>query len=511
MGMGNVRSIQQLKSNYLRMKLAIFRHLVLILCFTMSWINLESHQISKELVSKRYTILGLGDSITEGGEEFHSYLFPLWEKLFTAGYTFDFIGPRESNCRSGKLNHSGFSGKNAEYLDAHIDSIYRNYPANIVLLHTGHNHFETENPVPGIIAAQESIIQKIIAINPEAKILVAQVIPSGKMPKYSYLLNLNKRIPEMVHGLNLANVILVNQAKDFDWKKNTIEDKVHPNSEGAEKMAEVWFQAFQKVCEPQSQAFHPEIVTYKTLEVGDLKLHVFEPDHLKKGEKRPAIVYFFGGGWSLGTPLQFYRECAYYASKGMVAVSAEYRISYLHHSTPFESVEDAEDAIRWLRENANRLNIDPDRIAGAGASAGGHLAAATGTLPENSGGKQSESFKPNLMLLYYAVVDNSENGFGSEIIKMRYKEISPLHNIDSSTSPALFLLGTKDSLIPVKTAEEFQHKMKSFGVDCELHLIEGAGHPIFYYARELTDNFYTIRKISDKFLERNGYLNRTRN
>ena len=101
----------------------------------------------------RFTIMGVGDSITEGGDYFTCYLFPLWEKLFTAGYTFDFIGPRESKCRIGTLKHGGFSGKTVEFLDAKIDSLYRLYPADIVLLHAGHNHFVEEEPVDGMIAA----------------------------------------------------------------------------------------------------------------------------------------------------------------------------------------------------------------------------------------------------------------------------------------------------------------------------------------------------------------------
>lgn len=60
---------------------------------------------------KRFTVMGLGDSITEGGQSFSSYLYPLWERLFAAGYDFDMIGPRESECRIGKLAHGGFSGR----------------------------------------------------------------------------------------------------------------------------------------------------------------------------------------------------------------------------------------------------------------------------------------------------------------------------------------------------------------------------------------------------------------
>ncbi|WP_346858518.1 alpha/beta hydrolase fold domain-containing protein [uncultured Draconibacterium sp.] len=479
---------------------SVFGVLVLSSCSS------KAQQEKESETNKRITILGLGDSITEGGKTFHSYLFPLWERLFAAGYHVDFIGPRSSPCRIGQINHCGFSGKNAEFLENQIDSIYRLYPADVILLHSGHNHFNTENPVDGIIRAQKSIINKILAINPDAKILLAKVIESGKLPKYSYIPDLNKNIDKMVPELNLPNVILVDQSKDFDWEIHSISDKVHPNPDGAKLMADVWFQTLKQVLPTPEQSFHPQIVSYKNVKEGELLLHIFKPEDFGKKVKRPAIVFFFGGGWTHGTPLQFYRECAYYASKGMVAISADYRIAFLNHSSPFESVEDAKDVIRWIRKNAADWNIDPDRIVAAGASAGGHLAAATGTLNETGSTSSNTNYKPNLLVLYYAVIDNSINGYGPKTIKEKYPEISPLHNINPTTPPALFILGTKDQLIPVKTAEEFKSKMKINGVNCDLRLIEGAGHPIFYYKKDLTTDFYTIRDLTDNFLRKFGYL-----
>lgn len=447
--------------------------------------------------------MGLGDSITEGGGSFQCYLFPLWQKLFTAGYNFEFIGPRESACRIGSLRHSGFSGKNAEYLDSVVDSIYRKYPADIVLLHAGHNHFDTEKPVPGIIAAYESIISKIRKINPHATILMAQAITSGKLPKYAYIPVLNDSIDAMVKRLDNKQIIRVDQAKGFDWKQHTVSDKVHPNPAGAEIMAETWFKTLKKVLDKPAQSFSPRIITYKQIENEELKLHIFEPAKDENVKKRPVIVFFFGGGWTHGSPLQFYRECAYYASKGMVAVSAEYRISYLHKSTVFDSFEDAKDVIKWLRENADTYRIDPEKIVAAGASAGGHLAAATGTIQPKD--NQANTYRPNLLVLYYPVIDNSEKGFGSPEVKRRYQEISPLHNIDTATPPTLFILGTKDNLVPVETAHAFEQKLTKQGIDCELHLFEGAGHPIFAYRQELNDKFYQIREITDSFLSKYGY------
>lgn len=457
----------------------------------------------QKVAQKQFSILGIGDSITEGSDYFSSYLYPLWEKLYAAGYSVDFIGPRESHCRIGKLNHCGFSGKNIEFLESKIDSIYRLYPADIVLLHAGHNHFIEENPIPQMIASYKSLICKIQAINPDVQILIARVIPSGKLPKYSYIPDLNKHIADMVKQLHSEHVHLVNMEKDFNWKKHTIKDKVHPNKAGAEKMAEIWFKALKKIIAPSGKAFAPQIVKYKVLDKEGLTLHIFTPADLRKKGSRPAIVYFFGGGWQVGTPLQFYRECAYYASKGMVAVAVDYRISYLHHSTPFDSFDDAKDAMRWLRLHTLEYNIDPDKIVASGASAGGHLAAALGTIGKNS---DSVDYRPNLLVLYYPVVDNSPAGYGPSSMKKEYKKISPLHNITAKTPPTLFIIGTKDPLVPVETAREFEQRMKNKKVDCELHLFYGAGHPIFLYRKALTDDFYKIREITDNFLIKHGYL-----
>lgn len=458
---------------------------------------------------ERFTIMGLGDSSTEGGDYFTCYLFPLWEKLFTAGYEFDFIGPRESKCRIGTIKHCGFSGKTVEFLDSKIDSLYRIYPADIVLLHAGGNHFAEEKPVNGMIAAYQSIIQKIQNINPKAYILLAKVIPNGKLPKYAYIPELNKRIEELVNQLDNDHVILVDQATGFDWRTNTVADKVHPNKAGAERMATVWIEALKKILLPPKATFQPEIISYKPLANGDsLTLHIFRPQHVKE-KSSPAIIFFFGGGWKLGTPLQFYRECAYYASKGMVAISADYRIEYLHKSTPFDSFADAQDAIRWLRQHAATYNIDPNKIVASGASAGGHLAASLGTIGTTN--EVSADYKPNLLVLYYPVVDMNSDRYDFPALDQCYRNISPLQNISNNTPPTIFMVGTKDQIVSIQTAEDFCNTIRKKGVECELHLFKDAGHPIFLYREPLTKNFYKIRNFTDAFLKRNGFLTDTLN
>ena len=81
----------------------------------------------------------------------------------------------------------GWCGKDVEFIDSTIEDVYHRYPADIVLFHSGHNHDAESKPVNGIIKAYKSVIRKIRDINPDAVILVAEVIPSGKLPKYSYI------------------------------------------------------------------------------------------------------------------------------------------------------------------------------------------------------------------------------------------------------------------------------------------------------------------------------------
>ena len=459
---------------------------------------------------KVYRIMAVGDSITEGGGDISCYRYPLWEKLFSAGYLVEFVGSRESQSRIGPLPHEGFSGKNAEYVAKMLEKDFRSHPADIVLIHCGHNHSSSEKPVPGIIKATETIIRSVRNINPHVVVLLAQVIPSGKLPKYGYIPELNIELSKLAARLNTHEqpVIAVNMAKGFDWRTDTIGDHVHPNLKGAEKIAEHWFEALTNVMASPPHSFHPKIVTYKTAGDAHLTLHIFGPVNGSAGKLNPAIIFFFGGGWTLGTPIQFYPECAHFAAEGFVAISADYRIASVNHTTPFESVEDGKSAIRWVRQHASELGVDPSRIVAAGASAGGQVAAATGIVPEldQPGEDSSISSKSDALLLWYAVVDNGPTGCGYERVKDRYREISPLENISSNVPPTLFFLGTKDRYIPVATALEFQKRIRMSGGRCDLKLFEGAGHPLYEYRKgDETLRDETLRD-ADKFLIGLGFM-----
>lgn len=256
------------------------------------------------------------------------------------------------------------------------------------------------------------------------------------------------------------------------------------------------------------------VETYKEINGTALKLWIFQPtEKAPGGTKRPAIVFFFGGGWTNGSPAQFERQCRHLAERGMVAITADYRVASRQQVKAAACVADAKSCIRWVRKNANRFGIDPDRIAAGGGSAGGHLAAATATLPgmDEAGEDTSVSAVPNALVLFNPALALAPfpgldlKGFERQLNPERFgcplEAISPLHHIGEHMPPTLILHGRADNAVPFTTAEAFAAEMKKKGNRCELVGYEGQGHGFFNNAR-----FDETLAESDKFLVSLGYL-----
>jgi len=222
----------------------------LLLCFSIPMIHAAE---TSTTAAKPITIMPLGDSITEGGAGFFVYRYPLMEKLKAAGYNVAYVGSKTTrpvkNSPLGELAHEGYGGTNVGFLKGKFDGLYRQNPADILLIHAGHNQFADQNPIPRMLTDTQAIITMARAINPNVIILLAQVIPSGKLPKYSYIPDYNTALVGLAKELNTVAqpVVLVNQAEGFNWETDTGGDHVHPTKQGAEKMAEKWFEALKKV------------------------------------------------------------------------------------------------------------------------------------------------------------------------------------------------------------------------------------------------------------------------
>ena len=249
---------------------------------------------------------------------------------------------------------------------------------------------------------------------------------------------------------------------------------------------------------------------YKTTPQGELTLYVFAPRDTGDGQ-RPGIVFFHGGGWNGGKPDQFFRHARHLAEHGMVAVSVQYRLKNDHGTTPLESLRDALSAMRWVRAHARDLGLDPDRLAAAGGSAGGQLAAATATLSDETAERLNEdlnpavSFRPHALVLFNPVYDNGPGGFGHGRFGEDWRDISPLHNLHAGMPPTLVMLGDQDELIPVATAQDFRDQMQDAGVRSELIVYPGQTHGFFNRGGEDGAYGQTVADMTD-FLRSLGWI-----
>ena len=272
--------------------------------------------------------------------------------------------------------------------------------------------------------------------------------------------------------------------------------------------------AKQAAEEPAASA----VMTYKKVGDTELKMYIFNPADQAAGMKRPAIVFFFGGGWTGGAPRQFEEHCRYLASRGVVAMTADYRVFSRQKATVAECVSDAKSAIRWAREHAAQLGIDPERIVAGGGSAGGHLAAATATLEgfDDANEDSSISSKPNALVLFNPALDlrpeafnrTPEEAASSDLasrLGASVEDLTPSMHISRDLPPTIIFHGKADSTVPFAQVEAFSQGMRASGVLCEVRGYDGQQHGFFNFGRGDNSNFLDTLKKTDAFLASLGY------
>lgn len=271
----------------------------------------------------------------------------------------------------------------------------------------------------------------------------------------------------------------------------------------------------------EAPASYPPVIegarkeVYKRVGGADLALWIFEPAGGPK-TNRPAIVFFFGGGWSSGSPTQFEPQCRALAARGMVAITADYRVATRQQAKAADCVSDAKSAVRWLRQNAARLGLDPNRIAAGGGSAGGHIAAAT-LVPgfDTEGEDKSVSCAPNALVLFnpalvLAPMEGLElKGFGTNLGPDRLGAsalaLSPAHHLQRGAPPAIIFHGRADTTVPFVTAEAYVKQLKAVGSRGELVAYDGQGHGFFNFGRK-DGRYAETLAAADAFLTSLGYL-----
>jgi acetyl esterase len=244
---------------------------------------------------------------------------------------------------------------------------------------------------------------------------------------------------------------------------------------------------------------------FKKTKQADLEIAVHYPPSWQASDRRPAIVFFFGGGWTNGTLSQFKPQATALAARGLVTARADYRVKSRHGVTPDACVEDAKSAVRWLRQNASTLGIDPGRIVAAGGSAGGHIAACTALTDglEAAGEDLHISSQPNAMILFNPVLRLDHLPALLERVghdEKLAKQISPNLHLSKETPPTLLFFGDQDPLM--RQGEEFIRQAKQVGCRAEMVAAPGQKHGYFNHDPWTEQTLHR----ADDFLVSLGYL-----
>jgi acetyl esterase len=254
----------------------------------------------------------------------------------------------------------------------------------------------------------------------------------------------------------------------------------------------------------------PGAVRHLYKQTGSRPLYLYSLSPTGFAAPRPAILFFFGGGWVSGSMDQFDDQASHFTGRGLVSILVDYRVKSRDQSTPFDSVRDARSAMRWVRGHATELGIDPRKIVASGGSAGGHVAGATAILQgiDDASDDLSVSPSPNALVLFNPVLDTTETGYGAALIGKNAIDLSLTHQVNRALPPAILFHGTGDHTVPFVNAEAFVKRVRAAGGDCRLVPFEGADHGFFNSPNFRKGNSETVyEKILadvDSFLSRLG-------
>ena len=245
-------------------------------------------------------------------------------------------------------------------------------------------------------------------------------------------------------------------------------------------------------------------IKFCTVDGKDLKLNAFTPENMEK--PAPVMVDIHGGWWSAGAPhseIQRDPSLRNFTSKGIALFSIEYRLGK-DGGFP-ENIRDCRNAIRFIRKNAERFHIDPERIGCFGGSAGSHLSMMVAMVPEDfdDGGptedlkgvsakvcnafafvgptdfvrqwNESVTGKPNDSHPYHRVLFHGIEPDTDEH-KALYMKMSPITYVRKDVPPLLICDGEKDPIVPNLVGKTLHEKLQEVGADSTYWITVGGGH-----------------------------------
>jgi acetyl esterase/lipase len=245
------------------------------------------------------------------------------------------------------------------------------------------------------------------------------------------------------------------------------------------------------------------------------KADIYLPPGRAANVKSPAMLIIHGGGWTTGDKAEE-REvniATNLAKAGYVAMSINYLLSKDGKQTWPLNVTCCETAVRWLRKNADRFQVDPDHIGVIGGSAGGHLAA---TLATNNDGRLGIGFakspypecscKVQCAVDLYGPIDLLSYkdlpmlGYTRAESPKIYRAASPNLLVGKDTAPILIIHGTADNSVSIEQSKLFAAALEKVGAPHELVIVEGAPHT-FHLQPKQRDLRPVVLGFLDRYLK----------
>lgn len=220
-----------------------------------------------------------------------------------------------------------------------------------------------------------------------------------------------------------------------------------------------------------------EMYVYRSLEPEPVRLFVFKPVGWHATDRRPALIWFFGGGWNHGGPDHSVALARWASDLGLVGIAPDYRVKRRFGTPAITAVADGRAALHWVEEHASELGIDRARIVVGGNSAGGHLAlwTAIAQSPPGSSPAEAPGIKPAALILTSAASDTTIPAalkyFGDDA-----RSLSPIHQLDARMPPVIAFHGAADPLVPPANAVALHERLLATGNVSELHLVPNGSH-----------------------------------
>lgn len=214
---------------------------------------------------------------------------------------------------------------------------------------------------------------------------------------------------------------------------------------------------------------------------GEPMMHRYSPE-VKTGDG--AVIIFSGGGYNHRAPHEGEPYALALNKMGIEAFVVDYRVAPYRHPAP---LSDARRAIRYVRENADTWQINPDKIAVMGSSAGGHLAALSATSKEcinlsNRDDGNMINFLPNAQILCYPVTDieshrGSYDDLLGDAVEEKATSVTPTFIVEKDTALPAFIWHTSpDGVVDIKGTYRYATRLSELGGEVEMHVYPVGGH-----------------------------------